>query len=236
MKRLTILFVIFLPFCMFAQTSDRQMVSLSVGASLPTGDFNKQILKDSTSGFAKTGIAMSFNYTYRITHNFGVQAVVSYSSNKIDRSEYKSQLEVAHPDYSVSVESTKNWSSGGLMVGPYLTFSLTDNLRWDLRALGGYFGVYSPKITLRTTKLDEPTVKQTYYVNSTKAGDLSYMVGTCLKMKVRSYYVLLSGDYTSSNMKFKDASGWDWEGQPYENSFERQISYFSVTIGIGYKL
>lgn len=221
---------------MFAQTSDRQIVSLSVGMSFPTGDFDKKVLSDSTSGFAKTGIALSFNYAYRVTHNFGVQAVVSYSSNKIDRTEYKSQLEYSHPDYTVSVESTKNWSSGGLMVGPYLTFPLTDKLRWDIRALGGYFGVYSPKIILRTTKIDEPTDKQTFYVNSTKAGDLSYMLGTSLRMNVKSYYVLLCGDYTSSNMKFKDGSGWDWDGLPYENSFERQISYFTVTIGVGYKL
>ncbi len=235
MKRIVILFAL-IPVLMNAQVSDRQVVSLSAGVSVPMGDFQKKLLSDSTSGFAKTGIAINFNYSYRVTHNFGLQAMVTYSSNKLDNTGYRDQLEQAHPDYGVSVESTKNWSSGGLMAGPYLTFPIADLFRWDIRALGGYFGAYSPKVTVRATNINDPSDKKEYYVNSTKAYDFGYMLGTGFRFTMNSYYLMLFGDYTNVNVKFDNASGWDWDNEPYVTSFEQQISYFTVTVGIGYKL
>ncbi len=189
-----------------------------------------------TSGFAKMGVALSFNYSYRLTHNFGLQLIINYSGNAMDNTSYKDQLELAHPEYGVSVESTKNWSSGGLFLGPYLRFPITDKLMWDLRALGGYFGSYSPNVTIRTTKKDDLDVKPEYYIVSSRASNFGYMLGTGLKYQVGSYYVLLFGDYVSSTLKFNDSSGWDWDGVPYTTSFSQKITYFTITGGIGYIL
>ena len=235
MKKL-ILLLLFISQLSFGQSVNRQLVGLSIGPSFPLNDFKKAVLDDSTSGYAKTGVAISFNYAYRISHNFGLQLIINYSGNSIDNIEYKDQLEAAHPDYGVSVESSKNWSSGGIFLGPYLRFPLTDRLSWDVRALGGYFGAFSPKLIIRTTKKDDLNVKGEYNIEGSRSSSFGYMVGTGVKYRMNSYYILLFGDYISSSVKFKDGVVWDWDGEPYVNSFNQKINYMSVTIGVGYIL
>ncbi len=236
MKKLIIL-LLFVSQVAFGQSTSRQYLGLSAGPSFPLEDFKKNILSDSTSGFAKTGFAISFNYTYRFTHNFGMELLINYSTNALDNTSYKNALEAEHPDYGVSIESTKNWSSGGIFIGPYLRFPLGDKLTWDIRALGGYFGAYSPNATIRTTNKNDLNDKGEYYLVSSRASNFGYVIGTGFKYRVNSsYYALLHGDYTSSTVKFKDSSGWDWDGQPYNNPFSQNINYMTVTIGVGYVL
>jgi hypothetical protein len=235
MKKLLIAFL-FISQLAYSQSTNRHFVGLSIGPSFPLSDFGKSDLNDSTSGFAKTGVALSFNYAYRITHNFGVQLIISYSSNSLDNIKYRNALEAEHPDYGVSVESSKNWSSGGLLIGPYLRFPLTSNLSWDIRALGGYFGAYSPNGTINATNKNDPNDKKVSYLVSSRAGDFGYMMGTGFKYKKGSYYILLFGDYINASLDFKDASGWDWDGEPYQTKFTRDINYFTITGGVGYIL
>lgn len=236
MKKL-IIALLFLTQIAFGQSVNRQYVGLSIGPSFPLADFSKTVLSDSTSGFAKTGVALNFSYAYRLTHNFGLQLIINYSSNKIDNIAYKNALEAMHPNYGVSIESTKNWSSGGIFLGPYLRFPITNNLSWDFRALGGYFGSYSPNITVRTTNKNDLNDKGEYYIVDSRASNFGYVLGTGFKYRVKStYYILLSGDYVNSTLKFKDVSGWDWDGEPYNTEFSQNISYFTATIGVGYIL
>jgi hypothetical protein len=235
MKKLVIVFL-FISQLSFSQSVNRQYVGLSIGASLPMSDFKKAVLSDSTSGFAKTGIALSFDYAYRFTHNFGMQLIINYSGNSLNDGSYKDQLEAVNPDYGISVESTDNWTSGGLFLGPYLTFPLTSKLSLDVRALAGYFGSYSPRVLIRTTKIEEPSVKGESYIERARANGFGYLLGTGFKYRVKSYYVLLFGDYVSSNLEFKDAVGWDLDHKPYSTSFSQKISYMSITIGVGYIL
>ncbi|MAE07917.1 MAG: hypothetical protein CL661_04060 [Bacteroidetes bacterium] len=236
MKKLIIV-LLFIAQISFGQSVNRQFIGLSIGPSFPLDDFSKAVLDDSTSGFAKTGVALVFNYAYRVTHNFGFQLIINYSGNSLDNNKYKSELEAAHPDYGVSVESTKNWSSGGLFVGPYLRFPITEKLSWDVRGLVGFFGSYSPKATIRRIKKDDPNAKlEPYYIESSRASNFGYTFGTGLKYRIGSYYALLFGDYVTSNLKFKDVSGWDWDSEPYTTSFNQKINYFTVTAGVGYIL
>lgn len=235
MKKIIIV-LLFVSQISFGQSTNRQFLGLSIGPSFPLDDFSKAVLDDSTSGFAKTGVALAFNYAFRVTHNFGVQLIINYSGNGLDNIKYKNELEAAHDGYGVSVESTKNWSSGGLFLGPYLRFPIGDKLSWDVRGLIGFFGSYSPKATIRAKKDEQGAELETYYIESSRATNFGYTLGTGFKYKIGSYYVLLFGDYVSSSLKFKDVSGWDWDGEPYTTSFNQKINYFSVTAGVGYIL
>ena len=235
MKKLVIV-LLFVSQVSFGQSVNRQFVGLSIGPSFPLGDFGKEVLDDSTSGFAKTGIALSFNYAYRLTHNFGLQLIINYTGNSMDNISYKDQLEAAHVEYGVSVESTENWRSGGIFLGPYLRFPLTGKLSWDIRALGGYFGSYTPNMIIRTTKKDDLNDKGEYIVASSRANSFGYVLGTGLKYHLNSYYILMFGDYVSSTLEFKEAYGWDWGGEPYVTTFSQKINYISITVGVGYIL
>lgn len=216
----------------FAQ-SGRQYVGLSIGPSFPTGDFAKTELNDSTSGWAKTGVSFQVTYAYRFTHNIGITAIVSYSGNGFDITSYKNALEAAHPDTMFSVEAGLSWSSGGIMVGPYLRFPLSDNLSWDVRGLVGFYGTNSPRLTIRATTADGEKLPD-YFVQRASAFAFAYQIGTGFKIKFSKYYLLLFGDYVSTSMQFTNASGWDWDNEPFETEFKQDISYMSVTVGLGY--
>ena len=54
MKKLVVLLIL-ISQIVIGQGINRQNVGLSIGASMPLSDFRKDILNDSTSGFAKTG-------------------------------------------------------------------------------------------------------------------------------------------------------------------------------------
>ncbi len=235
MKKLIIL-LLFITQLSFGQSVNRQFVGLSIGPSFPLNDFSKVLLTDSTSGFAKTGMAVSFNYSYRLTRNFGLHVIINYSGNSLDNIRIKDELEAAHPEYGVSVESKSNWSSGGIFAGPYLRFLISETLSWDIRALAGYFGSYTPNATIRTTKKDDLNDKTENHIVSSRASNLAYTLSTGLKYRIESYYILISGDYVSSSLQFKDLSGWDWNDEPYTTTFNQKINYFSITGGVGYIL
>lgn len=226
------LLLLLLPPCLHAQNT-RQYIALAVGPSFPLSDFVKAELYDSTSGWAKTGVALHVDYAYRLTHNFGITAIVSYSGNNFDISAYKSALETAHPDTMFSVESKLNWRSGGILIGPYLRFPLSENLSWDIRGLVGLFGSYSPSLTIRATTIDGEKLPE-YLRQSANSLGFGWQVGTGFKARVNKYYVLLFADYVSSHLAFNNASGWDWENKPYQTSFNQHINYLSVTLGLGY--
>lgn len=234
MKFKILAILIFYSALIFSQNANRQYVGLSIGPSFPSGDFAKGNINDSTSGWAKTGVSIQLSYAYRLTHNIGIYVTSIFSSNRFDNIRYKDALETENPEYGVSVESTKNWSGGGILIGPYIRLPLSDNFSWDFRGSFGFFGANSPKITIRTTLLTDESQKNEYLRESGSAFSYGYSFGTGFKFKLSKYYVLLFGDYLSSQLKYKNASGWDWEDEPYTVEFSQNISYLSVTVGLGY--
>lgn len=214
--------------------SNRQFIGLSVGPAFPNGEFSKADINDSTSGWAKTGVAINVAYGYRFTHNLGVYVTGLFSSNRFDNIGYKNVLEEMHPELNISVESTRNWSCGGLLVGPFLRLPLSGNLDWTIRGAFGFYAVYSPKITIYATPKDPPSEKATYYRESGNAVSYAYSFGTGFKYKLSKYYILLFADYLNSPVKIKNASGWDFNDDPYMISFHQNISYIAVTLGFGY--
>lgn len=233
---LLLLLVIFLfSSSSYSQTTNRNYVGLSIGPSFPLGNFTKTNFNDTTSGWAKTGVSLVFDYAYRITHNFGVMGIISYSSNGFNNLAYRDSLNASHPDTTYSVEGVSGWGGGGIMIGPYLRFPLGDNLSWDIRGVFGLYGGATPKITVRAT--DDQTGEDLvpYTRQSSRAYSYSYMVGTGFKYRLSHYYILLFGDYLSTSLKFNNFTEWDNTNQQFNQvPYTQKIDYFSVTVGIGY--
>lgn len=229
MKFKILILLLFISPLLLAQSTKRQYVGLAIGPSFPSGDFAATNLNDSTSGWAKTGVAINLNYSYRFTHNIGVYVIGIFNSNKFDNIKYKDALGTGHQDTTFSVESTRNWSGGGLLIGPYLRIPLSDNFSWDIRGAFGFYSGYSPKLTIRSSASEEA-----YYRETGSAFGYAYSFGTGFKFKLANYYVLLFGDYLTTPLKFNNVSGWDWDQEPYTAKFKQNISYVNVTIGIGY--
>ncbi len=237
--KLRILFILLLATQMIYAQSDRQYISLAVGPSFPLNDFAKMNLKDSTSGWAKTGVSFEFTYAYRLTHNIGLQGKLSYSSNKFDNFRYEDALTSAYssnpedPDTTFSSESAKNWSSAGFLVGPYLRLPFSESLSWDVKALVGLFSVSSPELVLNGS-IDNGDKLREYYRLNGRGYAFAYCLGTGFKYKLANYYILLFVDYFESKLKINNVAGWDWNDEPYNESIKQDVSYLSVTFGLGY--
>jgi len=237
--KLRLLFILLLTVQMIYAQSDRQYIGLAVGPSFPLNDFAKMDLNDSTSGWAKTGVAFEFTYAYRLTNTFGIQGKISYSSNSFDNFRYEDELTTAYSrnpedsDTTFSSESSKNWSSAGFLVGPYLRFPVSRSLSWDIKALAGVFGVSSPELSLNGS-IDDGNKLNEYYRLNGRGYAFAYSLGTGFKYKVSNYYVLLFVDYFESKLKINNVAGWDWNDEPYNESIKQDVSYLSVTLGLGY--
>ncbi|MCF6341367.1 MAG: outer membrane beta-barrel protein [Bacteroidales bacterium] len=230
-----IVFLLFFVSLTVVGQNTRNSIGLSIGPSFPLGDFSHAEIADSTSGWAKTGFAIQISYAYRIAHNFGITALGLYSGNKFNASKYKEELEILHPDYGVSIETRRNWSSGGMLLGPYLHFPLSDAISWDIRALFGFYGGYSPQFIIRATQ--KVTGEKAEYIRqSGKDFSFGYSVGTGFTFELSNYYILIFADYLGSPVQFDNVIGWDWVGEPYTTSFKQEISYVSLTFGIGFVL
>jgi len=220
----------------YAQSNKRQYVGLSLGPSITLADFVKTDLSDSTSGFAKTGLAFNFTYAYRLNHNFGVMALGNYSSNKLNNAAYAEGLQKANPEYLVAIESSQNWANGGLFAGPFFRFPIGDYFSLDVRGLIGYFVSYSPEATIYATEVDPPKETFTYYNESARASGFGYVLGAGLKYRLNNYYITAFADYIGSDLHFSNATGWDWNDEPFTESFNQKINYLTVTVGVAYIL
>lgn len=240
MKKALLLAFLFLSLSTFSQ-STRQYLGLTIGPSFPLSDFAKIDLSDSTAGFAKTGINLKLIYSYRFTHNFGIQAHFVYNSNNLDNMAISSEAAIEKPSFSFSTESSQSWSTGGIYVGPFLRFPFTDNFSWELRGLMGLTGGYSPQFTIRGTNT-ETGQKTEYYREFSRTFGFGLSAGTGFKYRIKNYLVLLNADYYYSNLTFNDITGWGWTnednltGTPYNFSTQQKISNIAVTIGFAYFL
>lgn len=240
MKQILLLVILFTSLATFSQ-SMRQHLGIAVGPSFALSDFAKTDSQDSTLGSAKTGVNLKIMYSYRITHNFGIKAHFVYNSNFLDVKAINSAKEEKYPPYSFSTQSYESWSAGGLYVGPFLRFPITDNFIWEVRALIGLTGGYSPKYIIRGTNT-ETGEKTEYFRESGKSLGFGVTAGTGFKYIIGKYLILLNADYYYSNLNFKDVSGWGWTnadnttGTPYNLNIKQKINTVSLTIGVAYFL
>jgi len=240
MKRYITIILLFIAIGAHSQ-SNRQYLGLSIGPAFPLSDLAKTNFSDSTSGFAKTGVNFKFVYSYKILHNFGIEANFVFNSFNVDINSFKDELNVAEPEYSFSVESNKPWSTGGIYLGPFLRLPITERFTWDLRALVGLTGGYSPQFTVRSTKLDNGD-KSEYFRETARTFGLGFAAGTGFKYNIGKYTLMLNADYYFASFKFQDVTGWGWTsednitGTPYSINTEQKVSSIAVSFGIAYFL
>lgn len=169
--------------------SDRRKgyIGLSTGPSIPIGDF-----ADESNGLAKTGIQLNLvNFGYLFSENFGISATWFGAANPLD------------------ISDIDPWSYGGLMVGPLLSFPLSEKAEWDFRPMIGYSVTTVPDFGFGTEQ----------------ASSFAFNIGTVFRINVgNKVALLLSADYFSTKPEFEDYN------------FEQQIGTISLGFGVAYRL
>lgn len=168
-------------------TRRKGYVGLSIGPSIPIGEF-----ADLSNGLAKTGVQLNLvNFGYRSSENFGIAATWFGAANPI------------------VIDGIDPWSYGGLMVGPLLSFPLSEKVEWDFRPLIGYSVTSVPDLGYGTEQ----------------ASSFAFSLGTVFRINVgNSMSLLLNADYFSTKPRFE-----------YYN-FDQQIGTISFGFGAAYRL
>jgi hypothetical protein len=101
-----------------AQNTDSKWIAeISIGPSFPFGKYKSKDYKDSTAGFAKTGIGASISFGYRISDRLSVHFIAGEAKNKQDEEPMAKRMAGFSYGSSRTEVHTKSWNTGKLMLG-----------------------------------------------------------------------------------------------------------------------
>lgn len=238
--KIILIFILTLPILTIAQKNEL-MLGLSIGGSVPMGDFAKNEISLSDEGyivtngqFAKTGLAFDFSASYRLGYYFGFAGRILGGTNKIDLSGYNDLIDqqLGNSDNDLIV-SSKGWGNGGVYLGAYLIIPV-NQLYIDARIMAGYLSLFSPQYNYLLYEDGELT--QEYVQEKYSAGSFSYDMGLGLKYKFAdNKFLLLNGDYVAAHIK-KDAIKTvnPITQDPVTTNMDIQYQNLTFTIGLGY--
>jgi hypothetical protein len=224
MNRLIIAFgcLFFMTYSAYSQTADssrhdpetKNVLSLSIGASIPVGAFASTKPSDNSSGNAGTGEAINLSFTHKLHNGFGLTVQLLGQRNPLNTGGLGRQLDGTgywfyrsyryYPNWTVDKAS---WYTGSLLVGITKKISLAPNSRFSVagRALIGAAHVQSPAINANS-KSDTSYAILTQ--NSGSAFSFSYLAGAGLQYHLHKHISLLFGaDYFGTTpVSFKNTA------------------------------
>ena len=142
-KELKFLFVLmFLATKSFSQNNG--YVSISMGPSLPIGNFASKNINNNSAGWATTGVVLDLNIAYKLGRNLGLSGLLRGQTNNFDNTAFGVEF-VNQTRNNWSVNS-KPWRIGGFLFGGYGSFSVSKKTSFETKAMIGFLSVASPEI------------------------------------------------------------------------------------------
>lgn len=159
----------------------------TVGVSFPVGDFANK-----SKGVAETGVQINVvNFGYLFGDNVGIAAFWFGAANPVD------------------LNNSDPWAYGGILVGPLISFPISQKVECDFRPMVGYASTGLPNSGL------DPKQSLSFALN----------VGTLFRINVgKKVALLLNADYFSTKPEFKDFE------------FSQKIGTISLGFGAAYRL
>ena len=215
MRKLTILLVIITatPYQLFAQSiSERCSLSLSIGTSIPFGDFSKTDPNNTLSGYAKTGETVKLSFNYKLTKIIGLEAMVYGQRNALNTGEFEKQLDATYffqdeRNYSNWEVEKKPWMTGSVLAGVTGEYALdhTNKISVKAKALGGLALVKSPDVKAESRSENAYAAFEGAYGS---AKGFSILLGAGLNYKLNNRFRLfLNSEYfTTRKLSFKEST------------------------------
>lgn len=182
-------------------------VSVSIGSSLPVGDFGRLSVYPETankSGLAVAGRVWSVSAGYRLAGPLGLMARYNAVQNGVQ----PDALANLYPQLAVETVRAVTpgghegqWQSRSLLLGPFLTVPL-GRFTLDIRALGGQAWAICPETcVLGTVNAVETVIRSDNQTSTAIIGGL----GLSLRYRLTPIFALhTSADYNSASFRFND--------------------------------
>jgi hypothetical protein len=213
---------------------DKGYIAVSVGPSIPTGDFASKDMGNESAGFANTGAIFDISFGYKIGKNFGVSALLRGQANNADAQAISDEMAKRLTPGINNTVSAGSWGVGGLLVGGYASFPIIKQLSFESRLMTGFVSATSPGMTINlSSQSSSAWVKQ----SSSSGIGLAYLAGIGIKYDVASRVCLISNiDFLGSNLQFDDVELTNSLGAVEKNSYTQTFGAVNIGFGVGYRL
>mgnify|MGYP003931644487 CR=1 FL=1 len=225
---------------LYAHAQDNYL-SLSMGASLPTGSYSNES-GTNTTGYAGTSFTLSFDGNYYLTPIFGFGGIANYGMNSVNedllRDDWIAHLEEVYPDVEVPPDAnveftTTQWTYVNIMGGPTLGIPL-ERFRLEFR---GRIGISIIKPPERNIRITYPNNEITSFASGQSVA-FGYQLGTGIVFKPNeSSGIRLGADYFSSESKIDVENRVDDDlGEPeiVTETISLPVSSIHLTLGLAY--
>lgn len=233
MKKLLLSITLSIFSYIYSFSQNKGVVSISLGPSIPIGEFASKDINNSSAGYAKTGALLDISFSYKLGKIFGVSVLLRGQTDNLDNAAFG--IDLANQTGNNWSVSSKPWSMGGLMFGGYGSFLVSPKVSFDAKAMIGFLRVTSPEInTTLSGSGGSGWLKQ----NSVVATSFSYILSGGFKFDIGKKTCLLTNlDYLVSKPEFRNVEVvTSLGGAPQISTFRQNIQTINFSMGIGLKL
>jgi hypothetical protein len=229
----TFVFILFLNHVFGQIETDKGYIGLSLGASIPTGDFGSTDENNQNAGFAKTGTMIDLNFSYLLGKNFGISAMLLGQSNNIDVDALENEANFQIPGINWTY-SSDSWSVGGILIGGYASFPIGAKSSFDAHLMIGSLNTTLPSIQI-TGNFNGITLSSM----SESQDDASFgiLLGGGFKFNVSKYISILANmDIVGCTAKFENVQTHYSNSTSEYSDITQNISTINFSVGIAYRL
>lgn len=220
MKPQTIFLAIFVLISQYSYCQNethKNHLSLSIGPSIPIGNFSSTNPLNNLSGFAKLGETINLSVIHRLNKNFGLIAMLYGQRNSLNTISLAHQFAETgiyfgsiggRPNYYPNwVIDKKSWYVESILLGVGDEFLIGSNSRLSfiVKALIGIANVQLPKLNASSeTDTSFATITQ----NGGSTFGLSYLASVGIKFKLnKKFRLVFNTDYFgASKVNFKNVT------------------------------
>ncbi len=215
---------------LFAQLAHPHFVSLNFGTNIPLSEYGT--IDSLSSAGANPGIYYSFEGGAYFSKFFGVGVNIGAFNNSVDDDgiieQLKTDAQFTNGNFDVS---SKSWTNGYIMLGPYFSFG-NQKFIVDLKVLGGIMNSERPFVNIES-KDDQ------YEFNSAAVYSTSFGInyGTHFRIRIKNKLALrVNAEGMLSTQKFTEKVtevSQNGSAQPeIERTVTRQISVLNLGMGL----
>jgi opacity protein-like surface antigen len=236
MKKVLLSFLVLISFALKMDAQDKKgYIGVSLGPSIAIGDFASKDADNEAAGWANTGAIFDISFAYKLGNgNFGLTALLRGQANTTDAQALVDEFKYQYPDFIWLVESG-NWSIGGLMLGGFGSFPISDKTSFDARAMIGFLNASSPEIKI--TGIDSSFSSAWIKQSSSSASAFSYLIGAGFSFGIGNRLCILTNvDYLGAKPEFSKVRTTTSTGEQFTDTWSQNFGTLNIGIGIGIKI
>lgn len=213
-------------------------VSMSIGPSIPLGNFGDNNLNNSDAGFANTGSKVELNGGLNMVKSVDVAIKLFYSVNSYDFSSLTKKLSTDYPGTTWNTTG-RSWEIYGVLIGVSYSHPLRDKFIGDFKFLSGFMKTSTPSMQItgsNGSSITENEKSATSFVYSLSAGG-HYPLGRLIDFVGSLEYISSTPSFENVNTisSFPNKSITGTTTNSITNSMKQRISLLALNFGFRVK-